>query len=87
MPNSECKLIFYSSVLIGLVNETQADNRDDLKKIVSNSFILSNSKIREASLTIFDQAEKYDIEILDRFADFFVHFISNFNFEWEWGAW
>jgi len=76
LPQSHSKLVFYTGVLISLINETPQNNRESVSKIV-----------HEAINTIFKNSDKYDVEILERFSDFFAHFLSNFNFEWDWSQW
>jgi len=76
LPTSHSKLVFYTGVLISLIKESPESSKEFVTKI-----------IHEQINTIFKNCEKYDWEILERFAEFFAHFISNLNFEWDWTQW
>jgi len=70
LPNSDCRTIFYSSVLIGLGTDANL-----------------NATIKQAAGLLFDNVEKLDIELVDRFSSWLSHYMANFKYEWDWPKW
>lgn len=43
--------------------------------------------VGEAFTLLVERASTLDFECLDRFAEFFAHYLSNFAFNWQYDEW
>lgn len=72
LPTPEHKLIYYHSI----ITETC--------KIAPGSIAPS---LGRAIRFLYKNLEVMDVELLQRFVDWFSHHLSNFDFRWKWAEW
>ena len=44
-------------------------------------------QIQQAVNILYEEVEKLDMELVDRFAMWFSHYLANFKYEWDWAKW
>lgn len=72
LPSAEHKLIYYHSVLTEACKIAPAAIAPSLGRAIR--FLYRN-------------IEKMDLELAERFLDWFAHHLSNFGFTWKWTEW
>lgn len=72
LPNSEHKLVYYHSVLTEACRIAPAAIAPSLGRAIR--FLYRNSA-------------RLDLELTNRFIDWFSHHLSNFGFTWKWAEW
>lgn len=72
LPNPEHKLVYYHAVLTESCRIAPAAIAPSLGRAIR--FLYRSSNI-------------FDLELTNRFADWFSHHLSNFGFTWKWAEW
>ena len=72
LPSAEHKLVYYHSVLTEACKIAPAAIAPSLGRAIR--FLYRN-------------VDKTDLELADRFLDWFAHHLSNFGFTWKWTEW
>ncbi|KAF8472506.1 MIF4G like-domain-containing protein [Kalaharituber pfeilii] len=72
LPNPKHKLIYYHSIFT------------EMCKIAAAAVAPS---LGRAIRYMYSNVENMDVELTNRFIDWFSHHLSNFGFTWKWGEW
>lgn len=72
LPSPEHKLVYYHSVLTEACRQAPAAIAPSLGRAIR--YLYSNNP-------------RIDLELANRFADWFAHHLSNFGFTWKWTEW
>ncbi|KAF8416510.1 MIF4G like-domain-containing protein [Tirmania nivea] len=72
LPNPEHKLIYYHSIFTEMCKIAAAAVAPSLGRAIR--FMYAN-------------VDSMDVELTNRFIDWFSHHLSNFGFTWKWGEW
>lgn len=76
LPNSKCKVIFYSSVILTLANDSDENFKNEFK---NHLFLIVDS--------LFRKLENLDYEIVKRIKLFLSFYLSNTNLKWDFKKW
>eukprot|EP00698_Gefionella_okellyi_P002939 TRINITY_DN12782_c0_g1_i1.p1 TRINITY_DN12782_c0_g1~~TRINITY_DN12782_c0_g1_i1.p1 ORF type:complete len:650 (-),score=113.51 TRINITY_DN12782_c0_g1_i1:334-2244(-) len=71
LPHSAVRIAYYTAVCVALC-----------KAVPSVPAVLAR-----AMEQLFARLNKMDIECVDRFSEWFAHFVSNFDYKWSWTSW
>jgi nuclear cap-binding protein subunit 1 len=72
LPSAEHKLVYYHSVITELCKAAPAGVAPSLGRAIRY---------------IYQHIDSMDLELVNRFLDWFTHHLSNFDFRWKWVEW
>lgn len=72
LPNPQHKLIYYHSIFTEMCKIAAAAIAPSLGRAIRYMYL---------------SVETIDVELTNRFIDWFSHHLSNFGFTWKWGEW
>lgn len=72
LPQPRCKAVYFHTLLV------------EICKVAPTAIAPS---LGRAIRFFYNHVEKWDLEIIVRFTDWFAHHLSNFGFTWKWSEW
>lgn len=79
LPSAVHKPVYYHSLIVHLVKLAIAEKVAAIPKALGKAF--------RTVWSYLESSAEFDIELQRRFAVFFAHYLSNYNFKWNWAEW